>query len=74
MRCYCGSNKFVPLGMQSLEKIDKKGKIGKYVYLVNCIECGTTLACSKYFFNALKYLEESKRTNNDLHKVVTLTR
>jgi len=42
---------FVPLGVQKM--MLSKGKI----YLVNCARCGTTLSCSKHFYEMLKFQE-----------------
>lgn len=71
MHCHCGSNRFAPLGIQKNFTSPKEGKPGKELYLINCVECGTTLSCSKTFYAVVEYLAAHDITTS-LGKVVNL--
>ena len=53
MRCRCGSERFSPLGLQEVPP-QEDGSAGNPVWLVNCLGCGTTLACGKEEYEKIK--------------------
>jgi hypothetical protein len=72
MRCHCGSRRFVPLGVQESEGVKNKELKGKEIYLINCVQCGTSLSCSKRFYNIVKYLASSRQVQDlydDLYRL-----
>ena len=54
MLCTCGSTHFLPLGIQKHWAEPSLKRYGKELYLINCAECGTTLTCTKDFFDKVK--------------------
>lgn len=47
LRCKCGSQLFEPLGIQEYWKKGDKNVRHRVLFLVNCKQCRTTLACSR---------------------------
>jgi len=71
MRCSCGSTKFVPFGIQETVNYENPETPSKPVHLINCVECGTTLSCSKHLYTMIKYLHQYPENDNqtkDLEK------
>jgi hypothetical protein len=60
MRCHCGSNKFIPLGVQPAVK-KRDNSFTKDLYLINCVNCGTTISCTKHYYRVIEYLYEHSR-------------
>jgi hypothetical protein len=69
MRCQCGSKAFAPLGVQKNFALSSHKKMGKDIYLINCVNCGTTLACSKTFYSVVKYISEHQQVSEKFGKV-----
>ena len=72
MRCSCGSTKFSPLGIQETVNYENPENPGKPVHLINCMECGTTLSCSKHFYAVVKYLHHYQQPEPDFDSAVNL--
>lgn len=58
-RCTCGCRSFKPIGIQGGWKGRVPDKAPKVLYLVNCIECGTTRSCDRMQYALLQTREAS---------------
>ncbi|MBC8204194.1 hypothetical protein ISS30_10400 [bacterium] len=72
MRCHCGSNRFIPLGVQNDEITAEEGGKRKNLYLINCIECGTTISCSKTFYAVVEYLSDHNPEVEEINQLANL--
>jgi hypothetical protein len=69
MRCHCGSNHFIPLGIQEVINPITRENTGREIYLINCAHCFTTLSCSKAFYTLVKILATQKRMDKYLEQI-----
>jgi len=59
LKCRCGSHRFKPLGIQEGWTGRKSGRSPQVLFMVNCLECGTTLTCSRFEYALLRSREAS---------------
>ncbi len=58
-RCRCGCRSFRTIGIQGGWKGRVVDKAPKVLYLVNCIECGTTRSCDRLQYALFQTREAS---------------
>ena len=61
LKCQCGSTRFKPIGIQESWPGRQSGDSPRILFLVNCLECGTTKVCSRLDY-ALIRNEETAET------------
>ncbi len=59
LKCHCGSTDFSPLGIQESYSTSQKRDDYRVIFLVNCLQCGTTLATNRLDY-ALRRSEQTE--------------
>jgi len=59
-RCRCGCSSFRPIGIQGGWKGRGLDNAPKVLYLVNCVDCGTTRSCDRLQYALLQSREASR--------------
>jgi len=54
LNCHCGSHRFKPLGIMEGYPTRREGERTRTLFLVNCLECGTTLSCNSLDYYLLR--------------------
>ena len=55
--CHCGSHRFSPLGIMDGYPRPRGEGGTRILFLVNCLECGTTLSCTSLDYYLLRSSE-----------------
>jgi len=68
-KCRCGGNHYEPLGIQQgWPGRDAKNR-SKVLYMVNCMDCGTTRVCNGLEYALMKSREAATLMNRPFYSV-----
>ncbi|MCF7811492.1 hypothetical protein K9N50_10945 [bacterium] len=70
LKCKCGSELFRPIGIQEGLPEDDSDDNPSCLFLVNCLICGTTIACNRFDYALMQATEAEEALSIPFYSTV----